>query len=235
MHSATYSPRGAARLSGLLYLCVIAFGVGGALLVRAPLIDTADLAGSVSAMAEAALPFRLSILADLAMTLADVALALVFFRLFRPVSAGLSLAAMSFRLLQAGILALNLVNLFIAISCAEQGEVAWTMRLLSAHDAGYALALFFFALHCLCLARLICHQNFMPRVFAPVMGLTALVYLLGSALRLAFPTAAASIAPIYALAFVLELALCLWLLMRGVDEAAWKRMAAAAYGWRTSS
>ena len=216
--------------AGIFYLLIIAFGVGGAMLVRAPLLDMQDLPGSVANMAASALPFRLSILADLVMALADVALAIVFFHLFRPVSPRLSMAAMIFRLLQAGLIALNLVNLSLAVSSAEQGDVAWTLRFLGAHDAGYALALVFFAVSSAILARLVARQEFLPRIFAPALWLIALLYAVGSVVRIAAPEMTMTIAPIYLLTFVLELSLCLWLLSRGlnVGRSAWRTAPLAA-------
>ena len=48
--------------------------------------------------------FRLSLVADVVMMLADIGLALVFFALLAPVQAGLARAAMIFRLMQAGLI-----------------------------------------------------------------------------------------------------------------------------------
>ena len=83
-----------ARIAGLLYLVIIVCGVGGEAFVRAPL-HAEDASQTVANLLAAELPFRLSILADVAMVLADVGLGVLLFYLLAPVDRTLSMLAMA--------------------------------------------------------------------------------------------------------------------------------------------
>ncbi len=162
------SPRQLARFAGVLYLVIIVCGVGGQGLIREPLLaETA--AQTVRNLVDAELAFRLSILADLAMVLADVGLGVLLYLLLAPVNRVLSLAAMAFRLAQAAALGLNLVNLHQAVTIATSTSFAAGQRdalvvsLLDAHAAGYDLGLVFFAVNCLLVGLLVARARFLPR------------------------------------------------------------------------
>jgi hypothetical protein len=49
-------------------------------------------------------------------------------------------------------------------------------------------------------------------------------YLIGSYTRFLFPEYVAAVSPIYIVAVVSEVSLCLWLLMKGVSLQQWERM-----------
>jgi hypothetical protein len=53
-------------------------------------------------------------------------------------------------------------------------------------------------------------------------------YLIGSSTRFLAPGYVPVIAPIYAIALVSEVSLCLWLLVRGVQVEQWERVAGVA-------
>ena len=67
----TRSPQRLALYAGLLYLVIIVCGVVGQALVREPLLG-ANAAETTANLLAVELPFRLSILGDVAMILADV-------------------------------------------------------------------------------------------------------------------------------------------------------------------
>jgi hypothetical protein len=92
---------GQARLTGLCYLIIILCGVSSEVVLRGPLIDLSSAERTARAIAAETMRFRLSILADVVMALADAALAVLLFLMFRSVSAGLALTAFVFRLLQS--------------------------------------------------------------------------------------------------------------------------------------
>ncbi|MCB9751977.1 MAG: DUF4386 domain-containing protein [Myxococcales bacterium] len=224
--SALPSPQRLARVAGLLYLVIIVCGVGGQGLIREPMIgETA--AQTVAAIQQAALAFRLSVLADVAMVLADVGLGALLYVLLAPVSRTLSLAAMAFRLAQASVLGVNLVHLLQAQALAGapglEGRDALVMSLLDAHAVGYDLGLMFFAVNCLLVGVLIARSKFLPRALGVGVGVSGVVYLVGGGLRVLAPALAAAFAPAYVVPLLAELALCGWLLARGLDAAQWRR------------
>ena len=224
------SPRQLARFAGVLYLVIIVCGVGGQGLIREPLLaETA--AQTVRNLVDAELAFRLSILADLAMVLADVGLGVLLYLLLAPVNRVLSLAAMAFRLAQAAALGLNLVNLHQAVTIATSTSFAAGQRdalvvsLLDAHAAGYDLGLVFFAVNCLLVGLLVARARFLPRALGYGIAVSGVVYLVGSAARFVAPELAAALAPAYVIPLLAETALCGWLLVVGLDADRWRRVA----------
>lgn len=205
------------RIAGLLYLVIIVCGVGGQAFVREPLL-AGDAAETVASLLAAELPFRLSILADAAMVLADVGLGVLMFVLLAPVDKTLSLLAMAFRLAQAAVLGLNLIHLERALALAHATGLEPATRevmvrsLLDAHAAGYDLGLLFFALNCLLVGVLVYRARFMPRALGIGVAIAGLVYLVGSCLRFAAPELAAAFAPAYGIPLIAELGMCAWLL-----------------------
>lgn len=225
----TNAPR-MARLCGLFYAAIILCGVGGQGLIRQPLMAALDAEQLATSIRAAQLPFRLSILLDVVMTLADVAVAALLYSVMKPVSELLSRMAMAFRLVQAAILGLNLLNLHQAVALASEpgaGSAAQVAMFLDAHAAGYDLALFFFGVNCLLVAALVLASTFLPRALGWMLLTAAVVYLTGSTLRVVAPAAVEGFAPAYVVPLIAELAFCAWLLIKAVDAPTWERMARA--------
>ena len=155
------------------------------------------------------LRFRLSIMADVVMALADAALAVSLFLMFRPVSAGLALGALVFRLLQSGIIAVGLLNLQAAL-IVDNADLS--LSFITLHTYGYDLGLIFFAVNCFLTACLTINSGFVPRLLGLGIGLSGLVYLTGSVLRFLAPDLHGLVAPAYVLPLIAETAFCLWLL-----------------------
>lgn len=80
-----------ARSAGLLYLVIIVCGISAEVMLRGPLINLLDARGTAEAILASLGRFRLSIVFDLIMALADAGLAVLLFVLFRPVAPSLHL------------------------------------------------------------------------------------------------------------------------------------------------
>ncbi len=214
----SFSPTHIARIAGLLYLVIILCGVGGDVLGRGPLMGASPAETTANLLASEG-PFRLSILADVAMALADVGLGVLLFVLLARVDRTLSLMAMAFRLAQAAVLGLNLLNLQRAITLAHDTVLPAQVRdgmvhdALTSHAAGYDLGLFFFAINCALVGILVARSGIAPRVVGIGIGAAGAVYLVGSALRVVAPEVAVAFAPAYLLPLLAELALCSSLLL----------------------
>lgn len=207
---------GQVRFAGLCYLVIILCGVGSEVALRGPLIDFGSADGTAQAILAQTMRFRLSIMADVMMALADVALAILLYWMFRLVSAGLALTAMIFRLLQAGLIAAGLLNLQAAVLLLQSGAMddsaGLALTFIELHAYGYDLGLIFFGVNCLLTAILIVRSGFVPRVLGVGIGLSGLVYLSGSILRFVAPDLHGIVAPAYVVPLVAETAFCLWLL-----------------------
>lgn len=226
-------PRALARLGGFLYLIIIVCGVGSEALVRSSLVVAGDPATTAENLLANELPFRVSILADVAMVLSDVALAVVLYVLLRPVDRTLSLAALALRLVQAAILGLNLLNLHAAIglldsSFSAETRAALVLHFLQSHAAGYDFGLFFFGAQCLVMSVLLVRSGFFPSWLGYLLGCAGVVYLAGSTLRVVAPEGVDAVQIAYAVPFVAELAFCVWLIVKGLDAERWAQRNALA-------
>lgn len=210
------------RFAGICYLVIILCGVGSEVALRGPLIDFGSAEGTAQAIMAQTMRFRLSIMADVVMALADVTLAILLFWMFRAVSAGLALTAMIFRLLQAGLIAAGLLNLQAAILLLQSGAMDESADLvltfIAMHAYGYDLDLIFFGVNCLLTAVLIVQSGFVPGVLGIGIGVSGLVYLSGGILRFVAPDLHGIVAPAYVVPLVAETAFCLWLLFTRKSE-----------------
>jgi len=220
-----------ARIAGLLYLVIIASGMFAQFFVRQSLIVPGDAAATAANVMASEMLFRAGIAADLIMIMADIALALVFYLLFRPVSHGISLLAAFFRLIQAAVLGANLLYLVFALQMFS-GAGALTavgtdqlqalgLAFLNAHATGYALALAFFGISLLLLGYLVFKSGYVPRIFGILLVAAAIGYLFDTFARVLLPTYSEYQAIFDTIvvtpAFIAELALTVWLLFKGVN------------------
>lgn len=203
-------PTGQARLAGVCYLIIILCGVGSEVALRGPLIDFASAEATAQAIQGETLRFRLSIMADVVMAVADAALAVLLFWMLRPVSAGLALGALVFRLLQSGLIAAGLLHLQAAL-LIDNADLS--LSFIALHAYGYDLGLIFFGVNCVLTAILITRSGFIPRILGLGIGLSGLVYLTGSVLRFLAPEFHGIVAPAYGVPLLAETAFCLWLLI----------------------
>ena len=220
------SPLVYARVAGVLYLVIIVCGIFSEAFVRSNLIVVGDASATAANILSSPSIFRIGFAADTMMLLSDVAIAVLFYVLLRPVSKTLALTAAVFRLTQAAILGGNLLNYYAALLLlsgdgyasvfnAEQLS-ALAMLLLEMHSHGYDLGLLFFGLSSLVLGYLVIKSDYFPGVLGYGLIAAAVVYLVGSGTRFLFPDAMAHITPIYIVPLVAELSFCLWLLVKGV-------------------
>src|SRR6185436_17941496 len=173
------SPRRLARIAGAFYLLTFVTG-SAALVVRGPLGAAAGLTAGVS----------------------YIAVTLLFYVLFKPVSRRLSLLAA----------AVSLTGVAIGI--------LGPLHLLPFRVNGLAL----FGFYCLLLASLVARSTFLPLFLAPLLAFAGLGWL-----TFFSPTLASRLYP-YVLfpGLIGEGALTLWLLVKGVDAARWNEQAGAA-------
>jgi hypothetical protein len=195
--------------------------------VRSSLIVPGDAVATADNILGAAVLFRLGFFADLVAFLADTAVAVLLFVVLRDTSQTIALVAAAFRLVaHPAIAALNLLNHLGALLVLEDGGAlaafepaqrqALAMYSLDLHGYGYVLGGAFFGVHCALLGYLLFKSELFPRVLGVLMCAAAAGYL--------FESYAVFVAPsfgdlagtlVVATASVGEVALCLYLLIRG--------------------
>jgi hypothetical protein len=126
-----------------------------------------------------------------------ISVTLLFYWMFKPVNRGLSLLAAIFSLVGCANDVLGLFNL-----------------------APYKInSLVFFGPYCLLIGYLIFMSAFLPRILGVLMALAGLGWLLFLS-----PLAIYLSTYLKVLGFVAELSLCLWLIVKGVNEQRWKEL-----------
>jgi len=215
------------RITGLLYLVIIICGMFTEMFVRATLIVPGEAGATVSNILSNLMLFRMGFVSDLTMVIADVTVALTFYILLKPVHNGLALLAALFRLTQSSILGINLLNHFNAIILLSDNTYqellgnnalqAQVMFYLSAQSYGYLIALVFFAFSCIILGYLMYQSPLFPSIFGVLLPMAGLGYLIDSFTNFLYPEYASVTEYLVVIsALVAEVALCLYLIVKGV-------------------
>ena len=215
-----------ARIAGLLYLFIIVCGIYSEVFIRSELIINGDSSATVANIMNSKARFLSAFIADSIMLLSDVAIAVLFYILLKPVHKTLALSATVFRLVQASVLGLNLLYYYATLlllngsvysDAFESDKInALVMLLLEMHSYGYDLGLVFFAVSSFILGYLVVKADYFPSVLGYGLMAAAGVYFIGSYTRFLFPEYLPLVEPLYMVAFVAELSFCLWLLIRGI-------------------
>ncbi len=230
------SPQVYARIGGILYLIIIVAGILGELFVRGTLVVSGDAAATAQHIMASPLLWRIGITGDILMHVCDVPMMLVLYVLLRPVHKHLALLAVLFNLIQTAVLVANKLTLLLALfflgnadylkSLNPQALQALAYLSIKLHDYGFGLGLIFFGFECLVLGYLIFRSGYFPRILGILLQLAGLSYLINSFSLLLAPTLAGMISPAILLpALIGELALCLWLLVKGVNVKLWEQRA----------
>jgi nitrate/nitrite transporter NarK len=91
------------------------------------------------------------------------------------------------------------------------------------HSLGYGASLLFFGVCCILFGHLIQRSGYLPRIIGILLAIAGFGYVGFSVAQMLSPAfAARALFPwVFPMAFVAELALCLWLMFKGVDIARW--------------
>jgi hypothetical protein len=224
-------------MGGLLYLFIIAAAAFGEIFVRNRLIVWGDAAATASNILGAETLFRVGLAGEMLTCVCDVALAMILYVLLRPVSRNLSLLAAFFRLTFVGIYGVSKLFEIAALVALGGGEALkdlGTSQLhvvaylaLRVHSLGYGASLLFFGACCILSGHLIRRSGYLPRVIGILLAAAGYGYVAFSLAQILSPVLAARVLfPwVFPFAFVAEAALCLWLLVKGVDISKWNERA----------
>jgi hypothetical protein len=229
----TTSPQRYARIGGLIYLFIIVAAAFGELFVRNRLIRWDDVVATANNIAASETLFRTGLAAEMLTCVCDVALAMILYVLLKPVSKNLALLGAFFRVTFAGVygvtklfeiatlVSLGHVDQLTAVSSSELQVLAYVF--LRVHSLGYGASLLFFGFCCILFGHLIQRSQYLPKTIGILVAIAGYGYVTFSvAQMLSPPFAARALFPwIFPFAFVSELSLALWLLVRGVDLGKW--------------
>lgn len=208
-----------ARIGGALYLVIIVAGIVGPLLTREQLMVPGDAAATADSIAASPELWRVGIAANVVMQLCDVPVMLVLYLLLSPVNRNVALLALIFNIVQTATLVANQLTLVTA-HLASTDQPAVTDIAIQAYSYGEALGLVFFGFTLLGVGYLIRHSGYLPWLLGLLVQIAGVSYVVNSFLLLVVPDLAnlALLVP----AFVAELSLALWLLLKAVDVPKWE-------------
>ena len=233
------SPRLLARLAGLLYVINIVTGGFAEMAARQGLIVSGDPAATAQNILAHEGLFRLGFAAGLVCILTNMPLAAIFYRLFKPVNAGVSFMVAGITLTGSAIEALNLLNHFaplvllgdapyLAAFTPAQLQVAAYLA-LKLQAIGFSISLSFFGCYGLGLGWLIFRSGFLPRVLGIGLAIGGACYLINSFSFFLAPDLANQLQPyILVPSGLAEISLALWFLAVGLNSTRWQARASVA-------
>lgn len=223
------TPRQAAWIAGIGYLVIIVLALFAEFHVRAQMWVPGDAAATTQKVMAAPGLFRAGIVSYLVAAIFDVIVAVALYVLLRPVNKSLSVLAAWMRLAHAVIFALALNHLLNVLVLAGPAAYMadWPEALRQAHvllsfeafNTGWLIGLVFFGLHCILLGYLVFRSGFMPRLIGVLLAIAGVGYLIDSFAHFLMPNYSnyedIFLAIVALPAIVAEVALCLWLLIKG--------------------
>jgi len=233
------SPALEARVAGFLYLIVIVGGIFAEVFVRGRLVVHGDAAATAHNIVTHELLYRLGFAVEVFYcAFCNVPILLIFYNLFKVVNKNVALLMVFFDLVTTAIESISMLAHFaplvflggghyLSAFTAEQLQASAYMS-LQLFEHGFAISLVFFGLDCLVTAYLIVRSTFLPRILGVLLAIEGLGYLINSFAAFLAPALQARIFPYFMVTGIGEVALCLWLLVMGVNVQRWKEQAGVA-------
>jgi len=228
------SPRTTARITGAVYLLYFVIAVLSVLVpprVGGPNALPAEAASFANSILANEAWYRLGVALTLFSTALYVALAVLFYALFRPVSPIIPLLMAIFSLIGSGVSAVG--SLFQLAPLTVLGGSSYLNVFSTGQLQGMALmflhlssesarvALVFFGCFQLLLGFLIYRSTFLPRVIGALIAIAGV----GWFTFLSPPVVNSVGGELEVLGFVAEASLMLWLLVMGVNDQRWAELA----------
>lgn len=217
-----------ARMAGFLYLIYMVVEILADVLGRSPLIVLGDAAATASNIVAHESQFRIGFVGDLLAGLLFLMAAWALYALLKPVNRDLALLFLLLNLGGVAVRYANDLNLVAALLLSSGGDTlqvfqadqlqALAMAFLYLQKNGYWVSQIFFGAWLFPLGYLVFKSGFLPRVLGIVLMVHCVAWLTTSLQFLLFPGYTAITYISYPLGFIAELALTLWLLIKGVKD-----------------
>src|SRR5918999_1830338 len=208
-----------ARIGGALYLVIIVAGIFGPLLTRDQLVVVGDAATTAQNITASPELWRVGIALNVGMQLCDVPVMLILYLLPSPINKAVALLALLLNIVQTATLVANQLTL-VAAQLLSVDQPALTDVAIQAYSYGEALGLVFFGFTLLGVGYVIRHSGYLPWIIGLLVQVAGGSYVVNSFLLLVVPDLASIVLLIPA--FIGELSLALWLLLRGADASQWE-------------
>ena len=206
--------RSASATAGIALFLVALLGGFGYLAIVDRLVVTDGAVQTAANIARSETLFRLAIASLLVVAVLDVVVAWALFRVFAPVSSGLSMLAATFRVAYAGIFVVAIAQLAGVLRLLPEADELSAQILSSVHafEDIYSAGLILFGVHLALLAVLVCRAAYAPTFLGVLLVVAGLGYVADGFGVVLFAGYAVEVT---AFTFVGEVVLIFWLLLRG--------------------
>jgi len=237
--TAPFWPQRAARLSGLLYLVVIVGGGFAELGVRERFVVAGDAVATANNILANESQFRWGFASDLIAVLCVVPLIYLLYELLKDANRHVARAAVFFSLVGTAVQSAALLGHFAPLILLKRGVAlgvpidllrAQTYMALQLQGIGYAVALTFFGGTMLFRGYLIVRSAIVPRAIGVALMVEGVAYWANSFFNFLAPGFAGAALQILMATGLAEVALCLWLLIMGVNVQRWQELRGVADG-----
>ena len=221
-----------ARLVGLLILLIAVCSPFSMIYVPATLIVPGDAATTAHNIMASEGLFRLGMASDAVVVLLEIVVVILLYRLLKPVSTTLSLVAACSRLAMTVIQGINLLAAFLVLLLLSGAAYltvftpdqvdALGLLVLNAHAEVVLIWGLFFGLHLLVLGHVVYRSGYVPRLVGVLLILAGVCYLTQSFGTILVPAYSGLFTSVGLLS-VVEIALPVWLLIKGVNVEQWEQ------------
>lgn len=227
-----------ARIAGVLWLVVIVTGIFSEMFVRSSLLVRNDGAATSAHILQHQALFRLGVVSDITATACYLAVVAILYGLLKPAGRTVSTVAAAFGIVGSGISGLNMLASFAPLLILTNAPhlAGFTPQQLQSlvllqvkyYGVGANLSLIFFSgVYLILVGGLIFRSRFLPAVLGVLLAFAGVCYLAGSVTSFLAPDLSRALgAFIYLPGGVAELAITLWLIIRGVNPRSWESRAA---------
>jgi Domain of unknown function (DUF4386) len=222
-----------ARVAGALWLVVIVTGIFSEMFVRANLLVRNDGAATSANILQHQALFRLGVVSDITATACYLAVVAILFDLLRPAGRALSGVAAAFGVAGSAISGLNMLASFAPLIILSNAEhlVGFTSQQLQSvvllqvklYGYGADISLIFFSgVYLILVGLLVVRSRFLPAAVGLLLMVAGVCYLAGSVSTFLNPDFSRAMGVfIYLPGGIAELAMTLWLIIRGVNPHLW--------------
>jgi len=221
-----------ARITAILIFVMVVLAPFSMIYIPTTLVVPGDAAATASQIMASEGLFRLGMISDSIIFLIEIVLTVLLYVLLKPVNKTLSLVAAFSRLAMTVIQGINLLNHFIVLPLlsgagyltvfAPDQVHALVLLFLNAHDDVVLIWGLFFSLHLLVFGYLVYKSGYIPKIIGILLVVASFPYLIQSFGNIVFPQYKELFASIGFLSSI-EIALPLWLLIKGVNVEQWQK------------
>jgi hypothetical protein len=223
-----------ARIAGVLYLLLMPLGIFGILYVPSTVVVPGDAAATAQNIMASETLFRLSIVTGLLVQIVNIFVVMALYQVLMPVDKNMARLMVVFILLGAPIAMLSGLNQFAVLLVLNGADTlssftavqlqALASFFLDLHDYGVAIASIFWGLWLFPMGYLVFKSGFLPRIIGILLMVGCFGYLFDFLIKALAPDIEVTVSQF---TFIGELALPLWLLIKGVNVEKWQQRAAA--------